>query len=216
MEVVAKDTRAALRRHVLPLLKVAGFIDGTPSRLWRHNTGDIAVFCLQTYSEYRAMTDKCTTASFTVRVGISLKGYSALNSHYQRDYIKTGPNGPRPDEPQMPIRGLLCPGNAPPLTKGRWGWDYQPTWRVETIEDAESCAMDLASQMEDYALGWLTREWDLTDIEERLKSDEIDPLLISASNGSHLKLAAGGKGSHVRADHLMMVRRGLGKRRLPG
>jgi hypothetical protein len=214
--ISAKDTRKALKRHVLPGLREAGFTDGTPSKLWRHHEGRIEVICLSTYSTYRALTDNCTTASFTVRLGISLNEYSVLNSHFQKDYVKDGPNGPRPDEPQMPIRGVLCPRTAPPLTKGRWEREYQPMWRVETVEDAEARAEDLAIQLRDYGLDWLTRGWDMDDIMVRLERDEMNPLLISAENGSHMWLDAGGKGSHVRADHLMMARRGSGKRRLPG
>ena len=116
----------------------------------------------------------------------------------------------------MPIRGVLCPGNAPPMNKGRWGWEYQPIWRVETIEDAETHATDLAFQLEDYALNWLTRQWSIVDITQRLDSDEMDPLLITAENGSHLRMSADGKGSQVRSDHQMMVRRGSGKGLLPG
>lgn len=216
MTIGAKDTRAALKRRVLPVLRDAGFTDGTPSRLWRHRDREIEIICLSTYSTYRAMTDRCTTASLNVRIGRSMTDYSALNSHYHRDNIKDGPNGPRPDEPQMPIRGYLCPSDAPPLTKRRWGWEYQSMWRVETVDDAERHATDLASQLEAYALGWLTQEWDMTGILERLDSEEADPILVAAENGSHLRLDAGNKGSPARADHLMMARRGSGMRRLPG
>lgn len=216
MTIGAKHTRAALKRHVLPVLRDAGFTDGTPSRLWRHRDGEIAIICLSTYSTYRALTDHCTTASFSVSIGRSMKTYSVLNSHFHRDHIKEGPNGPRPDEPHMPIRGYLCPSDARPLTRGRWGRLFESIWHVNTVDDAERNATELASQLEDYALDWLTREWDVANILERLDSDEVDPILVAAENGSHLWLDAGAKGSQVRADHLMMARHGSGKRRLPG
>ncbi len=98
------------------------------------------------------------------------------------------------------------------MKKGRWGWEYQSIWRVETSEDAEKHACDLATQLNEYALDWLTGPWDMTDITQRLESDEMDPLLITAENGSHLRLSAGGLGSQVRSDHVMMVRSGADKK----
>ena len=206
--VSAKDTRTALKRHVLPLLRDIGFSDGTPSKLWRHQNGRIEIICLSTYSNYRALTDNCTTASFTVSVGISLAEYSALNSHFHKDYIKMGPNGPRPREAQMPIRGYFCPGDAPPMKKGRWGWEYQTMWRVDTEADAEERATDLASQLKDYGLEWMTRSWDVNELERLLDLDEMNPILITSKNGSHLRLDADGKGSNIRADHIQMLRSG--------
>ena len=210
MTVFAKDTRAALKRHVLPLLRDTGFSDGTPSRLWRHHDGRIAIICLSTYSTYRAMTENCTTASFTVSIGLTLPHYSALDSQFHKGHIKSGPKGYRPQIEQMPMRGYLCPGDAPPMTKGRWGWEYRALWRVETVAEAEARATDLAAQCEGYALDWLTRPWDVNFLAQLLDRDEMDPIAVTAQNGSHLRLAADGKGSDIRADHLRMLRRGRG------
>ena len=67
-EVTAKDSRAALRRHVIPLLRDYGFTDGSPSRLWRHRGDRIELVELSCFSTYRAMTDKTSTTSFEVRI----------------------------------------------------------------------------------------------------------------------------------------------------
>ena len=208
MDVTAKVTRAALRRHVLPVLRESGFDDGTPSRLWRHRDGHIGVIALETYSTYRALTDQCTTASFTVRLGISPANYSVLDNRFHAEYVKLGPKGPRPDEAAMPIRGVLCPSDAPALSMGRWGWEYVSMWRVDTPDDAEDRAADLASQLADYGLDWLTRGWDGAEIAAPLDRDEMDPMLISRPNGSHLRLDAGGKGTPLRDECLSMLRRG--------
>ena len=216
MQAKAKDTTAALKRHVLPLLRADGFDDGTPRKLWRHRDGRIDHVEFSSFSTYHAMTLECPTASLAVRLGLSLKGYGATEDPFHKDYVKAGPKGPRPAEPQMPIRGVLCPGDAPPMTRGHWGWEFEWIWRISTLEEAEAAARDLAHQFQTYALDWLGRDWDLNVILELLQKDEPSLILVQAPNGSHLQLDAGMPGSQVRNAHIVMAKRALYGRKLPG
>lgn len=212
MKIAAKDMTKALKRHVIPFLRENGFSDGTGRKLWRHRGGKTDHVTFESHSAYRALVDRCTTASFTVRLGISLQGYGFHNDPYHKDYIKTGPLGPRPDESQMPIRGVLCPGEAPPLKMGHWGWDYQSLWEINTLEDAEKAALDLRQQFETFALGWLDRDWDLHEIAGLLAQKEARLFLVTAANGSHLFLNAELYGSPIRQAHVAMVANALEQR----
>ena len=205
-EVSAKDTNAALRRHVTPLLRAAGFGDATGRKFWRHGTDRIDHVDILGFSSYRAQTNRVTTASFTVHIAISLPRYGVFDDPYHRDYIKDGPKGPRPSEAQFPIRGVICPPDAPPMVKGRWGWEYCPTFLVRTAEEAEAAAEGLAAMLGDHGLDWLGHDWDMDQILALLDRDETDPIMVRAPNGSHLRLHAGLLGSPVRQAHLAMAR----------
>ena len=209
MDVKAIDVSRALRRNVIPLLRSAGFNDSTGRKFWRHKAGKTDHFEFGSLSSYRALTDNATTASFHVRIGISLPHYGFQNDPYHKDFITEGGKGPRPRESQMPIRGVLCPKDAPPLTKERWGWDCQPLWRVNTIKEAEEAAIDLREQLETYALEWMEREWDLQQFLELLKSRETRLFIATTDNGSHLHLNAELYGSPVRQAHIAMVKRAI-------
>ncbi|MDU8944595.1 hypothetical protein [Ovoidimarina sediminis] len=212
----AKDTTAALKRHVLPLLRVAGFDDGTPRKLWRHRGARIDHIELSSFSTYQAATLDCPTASLAVRIGLSLPGYGAADDPFQKDHLKAGPKGLRPGEAQMPIRGVLSPGNGPPLTKGRWGWEFDWVWPIATADAAETAACDLAGQFEAYGLDWLETDWSISDILALLEGEEPAPILVAAPNGSHLKLDTGLSESPLRNAHIAMARRALDGRRRPG
>ncbi|MBT8458127.1 MAG: hypothetical protein KJN60_00475 [Boseongicola sp.] len=205
MQVKASDTRAALKRHVLPLLRGHGFEDGTPQKLWRHDGDRIAHIELSCLSTYEAKVRDATTASFLVRLGLSLPGYSATLDPFQRDYVKSGPNGPRPSEPQMPIRGMVCPAASPPLVRGRWGKEVQALWQVETPAECDAAAVDLAGQFADYVLDWLRRDWDFAELLHLLEGPDPSPILVLAQNGSHLWLDAELAGSPIRNAHIAMV-----------
>lgn len=215
MEAKAKDTTAALRRHVLPLLREAGFDDVAGRKLWRHRGERIDHIELGSFSSYMAQSMRCPTASLSVRLGLALPGYGATDDPFHRDHVKDGPKGPRPKESQMPIRGVLCPPDAPPLTQGRWGWEYRWVWPIATTEDAEAAAVALARQFRDYALDWLTRDWDLEAILALLQSRENRLHLVTADNGSHLFLNAELPGSQIRAAHVSMVTKAMARRRRP-
>lgn len=209
MSISAQDTNKALRRHVIPLLKESGFDDATGRKFWRRSNGKTDHIEIQGLSTYRALTDEATTASFHFRLGISLPHYGFENDPFQRDHIKAGPKGPRPKESQMPIRGVLCPKGSPPLSKGRWGWEYQSLWRIKSEIDAEEAAMDLREQLERYALEWLDREWDMMDFQGLLQSKETRLFIAKCDNGSHLQLAGELYGSPIRQAHLTMVKRAI-------
>lgn len=213
MDATAKDTRAALKAHVLPLLRAHGFDDGTPSKLWRQRGARIDYIEMKCLSAYEAQTLDATTASFVVRIAMCLPGYSALDDPFHRDYVKAGPKGPRPSEAQMPIRGVISPPDAPPMKKGRWGWEFQTIWGVQSVEDAGRLARDLAAQLDVYGLEWLQREWDLGAMHSLLKRDETSPVLVATDNGSHLRLQAEVYGSAVRSAHVAMVRSAIARAR---
>ena len=213
MTVSAKETRAALKRHVVPLLRAAGFDDGTPSKFWRHREERIDYIEIVCLSAYMAQSLGATTASFTVRLGVNLPGYSALVDRFHRDFIKQGPKGPRPSEAQMPIRGMMCPADAPAMKKGRWGWEVHSTWHVKTAQDATEAAQDLGAQLERYGLDWLGRDWSYEALREILARDETAPILIASDNGSHLRLQAEVQGSQVRAEHISMVNAAMRRQR---
>ena len=199
----------ALARHVLPVLREAGFGDATGRRLWRHDGQRTDHIEIASLSSYRALTDNATTASFHVNLAISLPGYGFHTDPYQKDFIKSGPSGPRPRESQMPIRGVLCPPEAPPLKRGRWGWEWHPLWRVETMDDADKAAIILREQLESYALEWMERAWDSAALLELLVSKETTLFVVSADNGSHLRLNAELPGSPIRQAHIAMMREAI-------
>lgn len=209
MDVKASDMSQALRRSVVPLLRSAGFNDSTGRKFWRNEGGKTDHIEIASLSSYRALTDSTTTASFHVRLGISLAHYGFQNDPYHRDFIAAGPKGPRPKESQMPIRGVLCPRDAPPLKKGRWGWECQSLWRVESIEEAEQAATDLREQLESYGLEWMGQEWDLQQFLELLKSNESRLFIAKSENGSHLQLAGELYGSPIRQAHMAMVKNAI-------
>ena len=67
-------------------------------------------------------------------------------------------------------------------------------------------SIDLAAQLQDYALDWLSREWEYPKLLALLEKDETSPILVSSSNGSYLKLDAELKGSAIRNAHVAMVK----------
>lgn len=205
MSVTAADVNKALRRHVIPLLRSTGFADGTGRKFWRHAEGKVDHIEIGSLSTYRALTDDATTASFHVRLGISLSHYGFQNDPFYKDFIKTGPGGPRPAETQMPIRGVLCPKSSPALIKKHWGWECQSLWSVGSIEEAERSAHDLREQLEGYALGWMDREWNLRQFLDLLQSKEARLFIATTENGSHLQLNAELYGSPIRRAHVAMV-----------
>lgn len=209
MDVKATDLSKALRRHVKLLLKDAGFDDVTGRKFWRSVDGKIDTIQISSLSTYRALTDNATTASFHVRLGISLPRYGIRFDPFHRDYVREGPKGPRPDEAQMPIRGVICPAGSPPMKMGRWGWEYKSLWRIDTIEEAEEAALGLEQQFESYALKWLDEDWDLDAILHLLKSEGEKLILSKAENGSHLWLDAGMPSCKIREAHTQMVRNAL-------
>lgn len=216
MQSTAKDTSAALRRHVLPILRSAGFDDGTSRKLWRHRESRIDHIELGSFSTYQAMTLGCPISSLSVRLGLSLPGYGATEDPFHKDHLSAGLRGLRPKEPQLPIRGVLCPGGAAPLTKGRWGWEFEWVWRIATVAEAEAASLDLANQLETYGLEWLERDWDLKEILTLHEGEAPVPILVSAPNGSHLMLDAGLPGSKIRNAHIAMAKQALIDRRQPG
>jgi hypothetical protein len=205
MKVKAADLSKALRHHVVPLLRSAGFDDATGRRFWRRNGTKVDHVEISSLSAYRALTDEATTASFQVRVGISLEHYGFENDPVHKDHIVFGPAGPRPSESQMPIRGVICPKDAPPLRLGQWGWECKSLWRVTSIDEVDRAAVDLRDQLSGYALEWMEREWDLRDILTLLQSVEKRLFITKHENGSHLQLDAGFPGSPIRQAHILMA-----------
>lgn len=205
MEVKAADLSKALKRHVVPLLRAAGFEDSTGRKFWRRSGGKIDHIEISSLSTYRALTDEATTASFVVRMGVSLEHYGVENDPFQKDHIPVGPSGPRPSESQMPIRGVICPKDAPPLRLGQWGWECKTLWHVNSIAEADQAAIDLHDQLTGYALEWLGRKWDLRDILALLQLQQKRLFIAKNENGSHLQLDAEHPGSPIRQAHIEMA-----------
>lgn len=105
----------------------------------------------------------------------------------------------------MPIRGVICPKDAPALHLGQWGWECETLWRVNSIPDAHEAAIDLHDQMTGYALEWMDRTWDLHDILALLQSEEKRLFIAKNQNGSHLQLDAEHPGSPIRQAHIAMA-----------
>lgn len=205
MEVKAADLSKALRRHVVPLLVEAGFDDVTGRRFWRHTDGRTDHVEISSLSTYRALTAQASTASFVVRMAISLEHYGFENDPFHQHHIAMGPSGPRPNENQMPIRGVVCPKDAPPLRLGRWGWECETLWRVTSVAEADQAAVDLREQLTSYVLEWLETEWDLQEILTLLYSQDNRLFIAKSENGSHLQLDAELPGSAIRNAHIAMA-----------
>ncbi len=212
MDVKATDVSKALRKHLIPYLRDAGFDDATGRKFWRRKNEKIDHVEISSLSTYRALTDNASTASFHVRLGISLPRYGVRFDPFQKDYIAEGPKGPRPIEAAMPIRGVVCHPDTPPLQSGRWGKEFNSLWQVDAVEDAEETAIALRQQFESYALDWLNRDWDLHAISDLLRSDERELILATAKNGSHLWLNAAMPQSPIRQAHIEMVTNALAHR----
>lgn len=209
--LTAKNTSKALRTFVFPLLRDAGFDDWTTRKAWRRKGDRIDHVEFVSFSPYNATAHGCTTASVGVRLGISLPEYGCTVDPFHEDFIKVGLRGPRPDESQMPIRGVLAPSGAPPLRQGKWGKEYRWIWIIKTEEDVEVAAQDIAAQFEAYGLDWLSRDWDPNNLLDLLKSDLTSPILISQPNGAHLWLDAELAGSKIRNAHIEMVEMAIKK-----
>jgi hypothetical protein len=190
-------------------LKENGFDDATGRKFWRHLSGKTDHIEIASMSPYRSLVDNCTTAAFHVRLGISLPHYGFDEDPYHKDYVKLGPQGPRPNESQMPIRGVLCPPGAAPLMQGRWGWECQSLWRANSLEAVDEAAIGLRQQLESYALDWLSQSWNLQEIAKLLETQENRLFLVTAENGSHLELDAGLPGSPIRQAHISMAREAI-------
>ena len=212
MEVKATDVSKAIRKHVGPLLADAGFDDATGRKFWRRAGEKIDHVEISSLSSYRALTDSATIASFHVRLGISLPRYGIRFDPFHKDHIKEGPQGPRPSESAMPIRGVICPPESPPMRKGRWGWEYNSLWKVNELHEAEEMAIALKQQFETYVLDWLQQDWNLNTILDLLQSDEKRLILTSAKDGSHLWLDAEMPMSKIRQAHIEMARNALAHR----
>jgi hypothetical protein len=207
----ARDTSKALRSFVYPVLKNAGFDDWTTRKAWRRKGDRIDHVEFVSFSPNSATAHGCTTASVGVRLGISLPYYGCTVDPYHKDYIKSGPSGPRPNESQMPIRGVLAPSGAPPLTLGQWGKKYEWIWKIRTIEEVDDAARDIAAQFEIYGLDWLSFDWNLNELLDLLEGPQVSPVLISRRTGAHLWLDAEVAGSPIRKAHIKMVETAIGK-----
>ena len=209
--LTAKNSSRALRTFVYPLLRDAGFDDWTTRKAWRRKGHRIDHVEFVSFSPSNAAALGCTTASVGVRLGISLPKYGCSVDPYHKDFIKVGPRGPRPDESQVPIRGVLAPSWAPPLTQGKWGKEYEWIWKIKSEEDVEIAAQDIAAQFEAYGLDWLSRDWAPSKLLDLLKSPQISPILISQPTGAHLWLDAELAGSPIREAHIRMVEMAIKK-----
>lgn len=200
MELCANDVSKELRRHLFPYLHTNGFTDSTGRKFWRHRGGKVDHIEILSTTPYYAKLDKCTTASFRVRIGVSLPVYGVHNDPFHKDYIKMGPAGPRPSEAAMPIRGCVYPPGTPPTYIF-----HQGLWLVNSKKDAEKSAIDLRQQFEAFALDWLNRDWDLHRIAELLKLQNTELHLATEADGSYIELNAERRDCPIRRAHVEMV-----------
>lgn len=160
------------------MLRAEGFNDWTSRSAWRRNGGRIEHVEFRSFSTHYAESFGCTPASVSVWLGIQLPEFSVQFNP------KAGPKGIRPIESGMPIRGDLAPNldlrQRNPLK----------IWRIETLEDAEACASDIANQFRSYGLSWINRTFDIASLQSLLLNDATTELQ-AMPNGAHLWIDAG-------------------------
>lgn len=201
MNVTAKDTTSALRRHVYPALKLAGFDDWTSRKAWRHRAGRIDHIEFRSFNRYDADTFNCTPASVSVWVGISLPNFPYI------DEAKTGPKGERPIECQMRLRGELGPSQYFPQVASRLGAKGMPSnayriWVIETIQDADDAAHDISKQFEDVGLPWLRKGWSTEELLQILTSAEGIPSIENYQSHARFWIEAGNPDSPMRNEYI--------------
>ena len=189
MGTTAKETTRALRKIVYPLLKAEGFDDWTSRSAWRRKAGRIEVVQFRSFNTYYAESFNCTPASVDVWIGIQIPELSSA------PYAKFGPKGVRPIEAAMPIRAHLAP------SLGLQQCNPLKIWNIDSSEDAEACASDIAEQMRAYGLAWANRPFEPAALQELLfknqSSDDMNDI-DAMPNGACLWIDAGNVGSPSR------------------
>ncbi len=189
MAITASRVTTQLKRHVYPLLQDAGFEDWASRKCWRHRGERIETVEFNSFNPYHATTFGATTASVWLTFGISL---SYLR---YREPVSDGPNGPRPSEPSMRIRGTIAPGPGdttsatdPPSHATA---DRPYLWIIASPEDAETAAKGMAAAFTGYALDWLDKEWPLEDLLQVLHTSQTEPVIETHGPASSVWLDAG-------------------------
>lgn len=178
MTLTAKTTTAALKAHVFGLLKDAGFDDWTGRKACRRRAGCIDTVEFRSVSSYDAQVMGCSTASLSVWFGSWPDCF--LPAQYP---LKQGPKGPRPNEYEMPLRGHLVPSNGMAVRMSRRIWD------IRTEDDATKAAQDVATQLQDAALAWLSIEWDAQKLLDHIEaSTGYEDPIHSSPTGARLSV----------------------------
>lgn len=201
MTIDAKTTTKALKAEVIPLLKASGFDDWTGRKAWRRRAGCIDTIEFRSISSYDSMVISCPTASLGVWFA-SWPDCFAPPSYP----IKQGPKGPRPQEAEMPLRGYLMP---PPDRAAR----MQPQiWRIASEEEADAAARDIATQLRENVLDWLSRDWDGAAILAALLArTSVADKLLEAPSGANMWIDCGNAGSPAHNRTMAGVLAGLGR-----
>lgn len=187
MSITAAMTTRSLRSAVFPALKAQGFDEWTSRKAWRRRDGAIQHVEFRSCNVADAERFGCTSASVSVWLGMSFPLIPILTS------AKDGPHGPRPAESQFPVRAELAPRSARAAKYG------PKIWQVETPEDASLVARDIADQFQDFALGWLDKDWNLKEMLAVLLAAEHPPVIETRAHGAQLWVDAGILGSPHRA-----------------
>ena len=198
--ITAKDTTSALSRIVYPMLKAEGFDDWTTRSAWRRKDGRMEVVEFRSFNTYYAESFNCTHASISVWIGIQIPELSSC------PYVKAGPKGVRPAESAMPIRANLAP------SLGLQQRNPLGIWNINSSEDAEACASDIAEQMRDYGLAWANWPFEPAALQELLLKDMND--IDTMPNGALLWVDAGNVDSPNRNRKIAELARAQGNHTL--
>jgi hypothetical protein len=184
-DISARTITSALKRHVFPVLKAAGFDETTSRRAWRHRDCGIDCVEFRSYNCHYADKFDCTTASVSVWIG----SWPAVAPPLE--FAKQGKhNTAIPEESEMPIRGQLAPSEG-------YGLRHRHNiWVIRKPQDAETAALDIAAQFQRYGLCWLDTEWSADALLDILKQHAVfNAQLQNMPNGAHQYLDAGNPGS---------------------
>lgn len=187
MSITAAMTTRSLRSIVYPALKAQGFDEWTSRKTWRRRGGAIQHVEFRSCNVADAERFGCTSASVSVWLGMSLPGIAFHTT------VKDGQHGPRPAESQFLVRAELAPRSARAVKYG------PKIWQVETPDHASLAARDIADQFQDFALGWLGKDWNMNEMLAVLIAVEHPPVIETRAHGAQLWVDAGTLGSPHRA-----------------
>jgi hypothetical protein len=156
----SKVVNRAIRGHVWPLVKEAGFNSTTSRTAWRHSADKVDVVNFQSFNRYNADVLGVTTFSFAVNLGCYL-----LYVPPQRPPKKITDGQPYPAEYECHFRGSVRPTVFQARTnEGIWAID-------QNGDNLAWCLNDVAKQLP-HVLAWFDRLNDRNEVFRILLEDE--------------------------------------------
>jgi len=164
----SKDVNKQIRRKIKPILKQVGFDKSTSRSFWRHRDDKVNVITFESFNSYEALTMKCTTFSFAIRLGIY---FECIPEH--KKYVSVKDGFVLPHEAGCHLRRTLQKSIKQKHSKGGLVPHDEDYFYVNADgSDLDVLIDDARTQIESEALPWFDKYDDMevflhTLLEER-------------------------------------------------